>query len=229
MQRVLRCWRRPRRCDSLHRTETKVRTIYSRHGKRVLDLALGIPLCLLATPVILAIAVMVVALYGWPPFYRGKRVGKGGREFSMWKIRTMVPDAERKLQHWCEADKELAKEYSHNFKLKNDPRITRLGRFLRRSSLDELPQLWNVLQGDMSLVGPRPIVSEELYHYRASAEELLTFRPGITGLWQVNGRNEVSYPERTWFELRYCRNASLTGDLRILVKTLTAPFRFNGL
>jgi lipopolysaccharide/colanic/teichoic acid biosynthesis glycosyltransferase len=202
---------------------------YQRFGKRALDLALAVPLCTLATPLILLLAATHSALHGWPPFHRGKRLGRGGREFSMWKIRTMGSDSEQQLQEWSESNPELAAEYARNFKLKNDPRITRFGRFLRCSSLDELPQLWNVLRGDMSLVGPRPIVADELLNYRDNAGELLAFRPGISGPWQVSGRNRIDYPERTWFELGYCRSVSLASDLRILLRTIAMPIRFDGL
>ncbi|HLF71101.1 MAG TPA: sugar transferase [Dehalococcoidia bacterium] len=203
--------------------------VYQRFGKRAFDLALAIPLCALATPLILLLAATHIVLHGWPPFHRGRRLGRGGRQFSMWKIRTMGSDSEQQLQEWPESNPKLAAEFARNFKLKHDPRITRFGRFLRRSSLDELPQLWNVLRGDMSLVGPRPIVAEELSNYRDRAGEMLAFRPGISGPWQVSGRNQIAYPERTWFELNYCRTASLAGDLRILLRTLSMPIRFNGL
>lgn len=205
------------------------RGFYARYGKRALDLALGVPLLLLASLVVLVLALLVLASSGWPPFYRARRVGRGGREFSMWKLRSMVRDADQALARWREENPSLAAEYAQNFKLKDDPRVTRLGRFLRRSSLDELPQLWNVVRGDMSLVGPRPIVAEELKFYRESAGEFLSLRPGMTGLWAVSGRNQVEYPQRTWFELSYCRGYSFLGDLRLLARTALVALRMNGL
>ena len=114
------------------------------------------------------------------------------------------------------------------FKLEDDPRITKLGRFLRKSSLDELPQLWNVIRGDMSLVGPRPITEDELAMYGHHAATLLSYRPGLSGSWQTNGRGQTIYPERMWAELEYCRSASLSGDVLVLLKTLAMPFRYNG-
>jgi lipopolysaccharide/colanic/teichoic acid biosynthesis glycosyltransferase len=174
-------------------------------------------------------ATLVVLLDGWPPFYKATRVGKNGREFTMWKIRTMVRDAEARLDQWRVENPDLAAEFASNFKLADDPRITSFGRFLRRCSLDELPQLWSVVKGDMTLVGPRPIVKDELLHYGPYTEERLASPPGVTGLWQLGGRNRVTYPERTWLELHSCRSVSLKRDLSILARTLLTPFRFNGL
>jgi lipopolysaccharide/colanic/teichoic acid biosynthesis glycosyltransferase len=146
----------------------------------------------------------------------------------MWKLRTMVRDADRVLEQWQRERSDLATSYEQDFKLSDDPRVTRLGRFLRRTSLDELPQLWNVLVGDMSLVGPRPISFAELTRYGDRADELLSVRPGVTGRWQVGGRNRISYPERTWLELSYISDVALLEDCRLLVQTLAAPFRGEG-
>ena len=204
-------------------------TLYVRFGKRALDLVIGVPLLVAALPAIVLLAAVVVATSGWPPFYRSRRVGRGGREFGMWKLRTMVRDAEAQIRSWRESDPSLLAEYSHNFKVRDDPRVTAFGRWLRRTSLDELPQLWNVVKGDMSLVGPRPIVADELRHYGREASTLLSVRPGITGMWQLNGRGRISYPERTLLELDCCQSLGLRRDLSMLVRTLTAPFRFDGL
>ncbi len=141
---------------------------YRRRGKRVLDLALGIPLALVALPIVVASAAAVLITSGRPIFYRATRIGRGGREFSMWKLRTMVPNAEQVLADWLERNPELAAEYQANFKLRDDPRVVPFGRFLRRTSLDELPQLLNVLRGDMSLVGPRPYFDHELEPFPAT-------------------------------------------------------------
>ncbi len=202
---------------------------YHRYGKRALDLALGVPLLILATPVIALVALAVLVTSGRPVLYSAKRVGQGGRLFRMWKLRTMVRDADEVLARWSEAHPELAAEYEAVYKLKDDPRITTLGRFLRASSLDELPQLWSVVVGTMSLVGPRPITEPEVCRYGEHAGMLLSLRPGVSGRWQlVKTRNAVSYPDRMRMELEYCRSAGLLGDLRILVRTLAAPFRFDG-
>ena len=205
-------------------------SFYRRYGKRALDLALGVPLLILAIPVIVLAALAVLVTSGWPVLYSAKRVGRDGRLFRMWKIRTMVRDAEEVLARWSEAHPELAAEYEAVYKLKEDPRITPLGRFLRASSLDELPQLWSVVVGTMSLVGPRPITEAEVRRYGEHAGTFLAFRPGVSGRWQlVEARNAVSYPDRIRMELEYCRSAGLRGDLRILVRTLAAPFRFDGI
>ena len=128
-------------------------SFYRRRGKRILDLALGIPLLVLALPIILVCALLTVALSGWAPFYGARRLGRGGRAFTMWKVRTMVRDADKMLLCWRETHPDLAREYDQKFKVKDDPRVTRLGRLLRRTSIDELPQLWNVVSGDMSSWG----------------------------------------------------------------------------
>lgn len=204
-------------------------SFYRRYGKRALDLAFGVPLLILATPVIALAALAVLVTSGWPVLYSSKRVGQGGRLFRMWKLRTMVRDADEMLARWSEAHPELAAEYEAAFKLKDDPRITTFGRFLRASSLDELPQLWSVVVGTMSLVGPRPITEPEVRRYGEHAGTLLSLRPGVSGRWQlVEARNAVSYPDRIRMELQYCRSTGLLGDLRILVRTLAAPFRFDG-
>ena len=155
------------------------------------------------------------------PLFGHERVGRGGRRFRCWKLRTMRHNAQQLL----EADPALRAAYQANdFKLPEaqDPRITRLGRWLRRSSLDELPQLWNVLVGEMALVGPRPLVAEELLHYRGAVLELLSVRPGITGAWAVNGRHALAYPRRAEVELAYVRTRTLRGDLRIVLRTVGA-------
>lgn len=154
-----------------------------------------------------------------PVFFKQIRLGKNGQEFYIYKFRSMVVDAEQKLK----SDKELYEKYiSNSYKLEpeEDPRITKVGRFLRATSLDELPQLINVLKGDMSLVGPRPIVSEELIEYGDKKVEFLSVKPGVTGYWQVSGRSEVDYPERVDLELYYVFNQSFLFDIKILFKTV---------
>jgi len=196
--------------------------LYVRYGKRLFDLVIGGALLLVAAPVILVFAVAVVVTSGWPPFYAARRVGRHGRDFRMWKLRTMVRDAERRLEAWKETDPELASAFKANFKLAGDPRVTRFGRLLRRFSLDELPQLWNVVRGEMSLVGPRPITQREVSLYGAHAPLLLAAAPGLTGRWQVGGRNAVTYPARVVLELSYFQSISLAQDLQILARTLKA-------
>jgi exopolysaccharide production protein ExoY len=155
------------------------------------------------------------------PVFRHLRVGRGGRRFSCLKLRTMRADAEEVLR----SDADLLEEYRRNhFKLPDgsDPRVTRMGQFLRRTSLDEIPQLWNVIRGEMSLVGPRPVVAEELQRFGEHARLVLSVPPGLTGSWAVNGRHHVGYPERARLEIEYVRNWSLGGDARILLRTVAA-------
>ena len=156
---------------------------------------------------------------GRPVIYGHERIGQKGKVFRCYKFRTMVPDGERILRDLLERSPEAAAEWAKDFKLRNDPRITPIGRFLRRTSLDELPQLWNVLKGEMSLVGPRPIVLEELARYGEYADYYLQSRPGITGVWQVSGRGDTTYEERVSMDAWYARNWSLWYDFVILVKT----------
>jgi lipopolysaccharide/colanic/teichoic acid biosynthesis glycosyltransferase len=215
--------------DALHLRELTLPRdgFYAHAGKRLLDLVLVIPLLVLATPIIVLAAAAVVFTSGWPAFYRAQRVGKDGREFSMWKLRTMRRDADTLLEEWLK-DPRIAADFLKGFKFQDDSRITRIGSFLRRTSIDELPQLLNVLRGEMSLVGHRPVVESELVHYSGRLPELLAMRPGITGLWQIGGRNKVTYPERAAVELGYGKTCGLTSDLAILVRTLLAPLRFDG-
>jgi exopolysaccharide production protein ExoY len=188
-------------------------------AKRCLDLALGI----LAAPMVVLLVLpicMLVMLETGSPLYRHPRVGRGGRIFFCYKIRTMALDADIKLRALLNNDELARAEWEAYFKLKDDPRVTRLGRFLRRTSLDELPQLWNVLKGEMSFVGPRPIIQEELPRYGERAAAYLACAPGISGLWQVSGRNDISYEERTLLDERYAREWTLAFDLWILLRTL---------
>ena len=143
-------------------TDWRGRGLYERFGKRLLDICLALPMVLLATPVIAGLAILVVLTSGWPPFYSSIRIGQSGRQFRIWKLRTMVKGADTQLLSMRFESPQIEEEFSRFFKLSSDPRITPIGRFLRRTSLDELPQLWSVLKGDMSLIGPRPLVSVEL-------------------------------------------------------------------
>jgi len=196
-------------------------SFYGRFGKRAFDLVFGGSLLLLAVPVILVLALAVAVTSGFPPFYAATRVGKDGLPFRMWKLRTMVRDADSHLRRWRDAGTSEATEFSRSFKLRDDPRVTPVGRILRKTSLDELPQLLNVVRGEMSLVGPRPIVVDELFQYGANQGLFLSVRPGVTGSWQVQGRNTIDYPHRANVELDYVSRLSLVEDLRLLA--LTAP------
>lgn len=185
--------------------------------KRALDIVGAIGLAILFSPLI--VAVVAILHRDGNVIYRHRRVGKGGRMFECLKFRTMVPNADRVLHELLENNEELKAEWLEGHKLRHDPRVTRIGRFLRRTSLDELPQLWNVLRGDMSLVGPRPIVREELLRYGRSASLYLAVKPGVTGLWQTMGRNELDYRRRVAIDVYYVRNRTLLLDIYILLRT----------
>jgi lipopolysaccharide/colanic/teichoic acid biosynthesis glycosyltransferase len=182
--------------------------------KRVLDLAGALPLLILLSPVIAVCALLVKLQDGGSAFYRRRVVGPGG-EFDAFKLRTMRPNAEAVL----EGDPAMKREFAVNSKLRHDPRITPVGAVLRKLSLDELPQLWNVLRGEMSLVGPRMITPQELIRYGDAAWIFRTTRPGLTGFWQVQGRQEVPFERRVEMDLYYVQNWSLRLDCQILLRT----------
>jgi exopolysaccharide production protein ExoY len=201
----------------------------ARWTKRGFDVVVVLVSLVLLAPLLLVVALAVKLHDGGPILFRQARLGRNGEIFRIMKFRTMVVDAEARLQ----ANEELYDRYVRNgFKLDlaDDVRISRLGRFLRASSLDELPQLLNVLLGDMSLVGPRPIVQPELIHYtsRGAERAYLRSRPGVTGLWQVSGRNRLGYDERIQLDLVYLASSSLANDVRILCRTPLAVLRRDG-
>ena len=199
--------------------------VYRNFLKRVLDVSL----ILIAAPIVIlviAILALLVARDGRAPFYWSTRVGKNGRQFQMLKLRTMLPDAEYLLQGHIDADPIARREWETTQKLKNDPRITAVGRRLRKASLDELPQLWNVLIGDMSLVGPRPMLSAQRALYPGLSYYAL--RPGITGPWQVSDRNESEFAKRADHDRDYDMILSFSEDIRLLVKTVGVVIRGTG-
>jgi lipopolysaccharide/colanic/teichoic acid biosynthesis glycosyltransferase len=195
----------------------EVRSTTSLVLKRLLDLIGSALLIAVLLPVYLLLSLLVIADDGTPVIHRRRVVGRKG-EFDAFKFRTMRRDADAIL----EANPELRKEFEQNFKLKNDPRVTRVGRVLRKLSLDELPQLFNVLLGQMSLVGPRMVTAPELLKYGNYRDLILTVKPGLTGYWQINGRQEVSYEERVKMDVHYIEHWSLGLDVKILVLT---PFK----
>lgn len=201
--------------------------IYRRVGKRVFDLLLAMALLPLIAPLI-AILWLAARRDGGPGFFGHTRIGRGGTSFKCWKIRTMVMGAEEKLQAYLRDHPEAAKEWEASRKLAKDPRVTRFGDFLRKSSLDELPQIWNVLAGEMSFVGPRPVVADEIRKYGSQSGSYLAQTPGITGFWQVSGRNSVTYGERVSMDDDYLRNMSFLLDLRILFKTWLVVIKRTG-
>jgi Undecaprenyl-phosphate galactose phosphotransferase WbaP len=183
-----------------------------------LDVLGAIVLGVVFLPLICAVAVLL-RREGGPIIFRHRRIGRNGEAFDCLKFRSMIPDADRTLRDLLERHPELKAEWLRDHKLRDDPRITAVGRFLRRTSLDELPQLWNVIRGEMSLVGPRPVVREELLRYGRHLHRYLAAKPGITGLWQVTGRNDTDYRRRVVLDVYYVRRQSVLLDLYILVKT----------
>jgi exopolysaccharide production protein ExoY len=194
--------------------------------KRALDIVGALVLALLFSPLMI-LASIVLARTG-SVLYRHRRVGAGGKMFECLKFRTMVPDADRLLHELLAQDDNLMAEWLHHHKLRHDPRVTPIGRFLRRTSLDELPQLWNVLRGEMSLVGPRPVIREELLRYGRASATYLAVRPGITGLWQTMGRNDTNYRRRVTRDVYYVRNQTVLLDMYILAKTVRVVLAGDG-
>lgn len=187
--------------------------------KRAMDVVLSLVALLVVLPVLLVILAAVRLSSPGPALFRQERLGRAGRTFTCLKFRTMHADAGARLERVLEADQELRQEWEATQKLKRDPRVTRVGALLRRTSLDELPQLLNIVRGDMSLVGPRPIVEPERQRYGAAMSAVLSVRPGLTGLWQVSGRNDTTYRERVSLDLRYVETRSLGLDLLICLRT----------
>lgn len=194
--------------------------------KRGLDLFVCIPALIAFAPLMLLIAFALC--WTGPVLFKQERIGIGGRKFSIFKFRTMSVDAEKRLFSLLDQDPAAKLEWEATRKLTNDPRVTGIGRFLRLSSFDELPQLLNVLRGDMSVVGPRPIIASEIMMYDRYLPHYLNVKPGVTGLWQVSGRSGTSYRRRVAFDIIYSRHASLGMDIKTLFKTIPAVIRAEG-
>ena len=200
---------------------------YAAWGKRTVDLTLALILLPILAPLV-AVFCLLMRSPAAPGLFAHRRIGQNGVPFTCWKIRTMVPDAESRLEDHLAADPAAAAEWDRTQKLKNDPRVTPLGRLLRRTSLDELPQIWNVLRGDMSLVGPRPVTERELDRYGPHARTYLSLKPGITGHWQVHGRSNGCYDERLHMDQTYARQIGLRYDLRLMWNTAFVLIRPTG-
>lgn len=200
---------------------------YRKAIKRCLDLCLALLALPVSLPVIIFLAA-IVRLDGGPAFYGHVRIGRNGRPFRCWKLRTMVVDADARLNRHLAMNPVARAEWDERQKLANDPRVTRVGRILRKLSLDELPQLLNVLRGDMSLVGPRPVTAGELVRYGTQAQFYLMCRPGITGLWQIMGRRASSYDSRVALDRYYAETLSFSTDVIILFRTIPAVLRLTG-
>ncbi|KDB02474.1 hypothetical protein U879_17060 [Defluviimonas sp. 20V17] len=189
-------------------------------SKRVFDRLFAALLLVFFAPFLILVAVVLLVTEGRPILFGHTRVGRGGQPFRCLKFRTMVPDAEARLQRLLDSDPAARQEWAETHKLSQDPRVSCVGHFLRRTSLDELPQLFNVLRGEMSLVGPRPIVEDESIYYGQHFADYLSVRPGLTGAWQVSGRSTTTYAQRVAIDVAYVRGRSFVGDLCVLFRTV---------
>jgi len=189
--------------------------------KKIFDIGFSIFALIITLPITIPIAIVIKLTDGGNIIYGHERVGKDGKKFKVLKFRSMYMDADKKLKEILVNDPKAKEEWEKTFKLKNDPRVTPIGKFLRKSSLDELPQFINVLKGDMSVVGPRPVVEEELTkYYKEKAELYKSVKPGVTGYWQVEGRSDTDYDERIRMDEYYIKNQSFLLDLKIILKTI---------
>jgi lipopolysaccharide/colanic/teichoic acid biosynthesis glycosyltransferase len=192
--------------------------------KRGTDIVGALILLLVTLPLCLCVAILIKLTSREPVFFRQKRLGQHGKKFSLVKFRTMTVDAEERLRN----DSQLRERFAACYKIKGDPRITRIGKFLRNSSIDELPQLWHVLKGEMTLIGPRPIVEPELSKYAIYGKKLLAVKPGLSGFWQACGRSDTTYAERVLMDMQYIDHRCLSLDLRLLLLTASAVIRKSG-
>lgn len=203
-----------------------------RYNNRVLQYVFNklasVVIFILLLPLLVVLGLLVLLDSRGPVIYKARRIGYSNTDFYVYKFRTMYQDADKKLKDLLDSNPEFKSEFERDFKLRDDPRITRIGRFLRRTSLDELPQLINVLKGEMNLVGPRPIVRDEIKKYGSAFDELIKIKPGITGLWQVSGRNDLDYEKRVELDLFYIKNWSLWMDIMILMKTFFIVIKSRG-
>lgn len=193
--------------------------------KRIMDIVFSIIGFVVLLPVFIIIGLVIKIDSKGPIFYKHTRVGKNGKMIKILKFRTMVKNADELMNKFTP---EQMKEYKENYKVTNDPRITKVGKFLRRTSLDELPQLLNIIQGDLSIIGPRPVIGEELKMYGEKAAEFLSITPGLTGYWASNGRSNITYEERMRMELFYVNSVSFSLDFKILLKTIVSVLKCDG-
>lgn len=196
--------------------------------KRLMDLAVALPVLIFAAPLLMLIYALLKMLDPGPALFNQMRVGRDGRQFLVYKFRTMRVDAEERLAHVLANDPQAAAEWARYQKLRNDPRVTTLGRFLRKSSLDELPQLLNILRGEMSVIGPRPVTPAEALRYGTLYPYYVAVKPGVLGLWQVKGRNLLSYPERIALDVQYVKTWSVWQDVKILAMAVPVVLMARG-
>ncbi|CCB86879.1 MULTISPECIES: sugar transferase [Parachlamydia] len=198
-------------------------------AKRLFDIFFSLSALFVCVPLFIIVAISIKLSSRGPVFFSHERIGRGGKPFKCYKFRTMYPDAEVRLKEMLVICPKTREEWNQSHKLKDDPRVTPLGSFLRKTSLDEFPQFWNVLKGDLSVVGPRPVVQDEIAkHYGVKAADILRLRPGITGPWQVSGRSDVSYDTRIMLDQKYVEDQSIILDLKLIAKTIPAIFTSKG-
>ena len=195
--------------------------------KRIFDVVSSFMAIVILSPVFLIIAILIKIDSKGNVFYKHKRIGKGGKYIYLYKFRSMYLDADERLKKLLE-DSNVKKQWEENFKLDNDPRITKVGRILRKTSIDELPQLLNILKGEMSIVGPRPVIDGEIEKYGKDKKKFLSVLPGLTGWWACNGRSDISYEERKKLELYYVDHCSIFLDVKCILKTVVAVFKKSG-
>lgn len=205
-------------------TQLKKKPVYD-FFKRIFDIVCSLVALIILSPVFLILAILVKATSEGPVFFVHQRVGKGGKTLNIYKFRSMVTNAEELIRQFTPEQKA---EYERNFKLEDDPRVTRVGKFMRKTSLDELPQLFNILKGDISVVGPRPVMEVETEIYGNYRDMLLSVKPGLTGFWAANGRSCTTYTRRRAMEICYIKNRSVCFDLKIILKTITSVFKGEG-
>jgi lipopolysaccharide/colanic/teichoic acid biosynthesis glycosyltransferase len=193
--------------------------------KRCFDIIVSVLALIVSSPFWIVIAIIIKLTSSGPVLFAHKRVGKNGKEIKVYKFRSMVKNAEELIDTFTPQQME---EYKENYKLADDPRVTTVGKFLRKTSMDELPQFINVLKGDLSLVGPRPVLQEETELYGKYREMLLSIKPGLTGFWATSGRNDVTYPRRCAMEIFYVKNRSISFDIKIILKTFVSVFQGEG-
>ncbi len=196
--------------------------------KRSFDMSAVLAALILFMPLLITLILVLLVVQGRPVIYRHKRIGRGGATFHCFKFRTMASNGDEILAQHLARDPAARREWEATRKLRDDPRVTPIGRLLRKSSVDELPQLFNVLRGEMSLVGPRPIVSDEVRFYGANIKHYNKVKPGLTGAWQISGRSDTSYAERVQLDTDYAATQTFTGDLLILARTVPAVLRARG-
>jgi lipopolysaccharide/colanic/teichoic acid biosynthesis glycosyltransferase len=211
------------------RTQSDVKTKISKKVyikiKRVIDVILASVALILLSPLFVIIAIAIKIDSKGPVFFAHKRIGKNGKIIKLYKFRSMVINAEELIKSFTP---EQMREYKENYKLTNDPRITKVGKFLRKTSLDELPQLINIINGDLSIIGPRPVVADELEKYGVNKDKFLSVTPGLTGYWAANGRSNTTYEQRMKMELYYIDNLSLKMDIKVFFKTILSVVKKEG-